>query len=175
MEISYEEKKIAEQLAGYRTDYESTIYALTHLRRAAKKDGTPFANLNANYPDAKVTIERSYSGYVSGVKISGTLLKKTGPSWGYISINLYPKTLNTFAAPSFEDVEEAIKERIQLCQENLTKIKAQQKALHSAFAKCEKVAKRLIDTLNAIPEVNDGKYHSTLGYRLFEHARKLIY
>lgn len=163
--------KIKDRIA----EHENELYALMNLRRATKKDGKPFVRLGDNYPDAKVTIERTLYGVISGINISGSIGPKTSlhPHGAFVSTTIYIR--DEPREETFECCEGLIHRRIEELFSEVNSYKKQLKAAKPAFQKVSKSLEKVMSAIESIPEANDSPYHTTLGYALFEYARRVLY
>ena len=170
---TYKMKEAIEKIEASLHQYEGKLWALQNLKRATKKDGKPFARLTDNYPEAKVVIEHHFDGTVSCVALKGGFGKPTPYGRAYHDIPLYVQGEKSDI--SFEEVEALIAKEIEKLSEWCESYKKQLKAAKKAFAKVDRLTRKLIDGINSIEEANNGRFRTSLGNHLFEYAKSNLF
>lgn len=145
---SYEEERIREEFQRYASDCERDLEAWKHLKRVYKKDGTPFARLDANFGESKISIT-SYSSCYSLNSIE-VRIKDGGRYYGSYSLHPSPEELRTLNSATPDDIERWAKKEAERTSENLTQAKKNLKNLHKAMLKVEELADETAQKLHNI-------------------------
>jgi len=166
---TYKMKEAIKKIEASLHQYEDELWALQNLKRAKKKDGKPFARLTDNYPEAKVIIDYRINGNISNVALKGGFGKPTPYGRIYHDIPLYLQSEKSDI--SFEEVEDLIAKEIEKLAEWCESYKKQLKAAKKAFAKVDRLTRKLIDGINSIEEANN----TSLGYALLDYAKSNLF
>lgn len=170
---TYKMKEAIEKIEAHLHNCEDKLWALQNLKRATKKDGKPFARLSDNYPEAKVIIDHHFDGTISNVALKGGFGKPTPYGRTYHDIPLYVQD-GTWDV-TFEEVEALIAKEIEKLAEWCESYRKQLKAAKKAFAKVDRLTRKLIDGINSIEEANNGRFRTSLGHALFEYAKSNLF
>ena len=163
------ERKLTNDLHGYIKECNAIAAAIGTLKRVYKKDGTSFARLEANYPEAKIYISRNFEGFITQVEISGKWAEND-----YIRIDLHIPSEMKHTDLTADELGYYLELRRRESAQRIGYYAKQLRASHQAFLKCQKACQKVRDVLDSVPETKDGPYKTALFYGLVNYINNAI-